>query len=566
MTLFLHLRRGAQLTPSPARPGAANRAFRRGLKPVLDVRQADLFFELGVKKGLRKIRIMTNCLFQKIRDRAEAETDRVFLRTPAGARWSFADAIASAGRFASALAELGVKPGDRVAAQVDKSPEALLLYLGAIRAGAVFLPLNTAYTVAELGYFLADAEPKVLVCSPAAREALAPAAAKAGVRSMETLGAEGRGSLSEKWSAAGEDFIDAPRGPDDLAALLYTSGTTGRSKGAMLTHGNLASNAETLVATWRFTAADALLHALPIYHTHGLFVAVNTLLFCGGSINFLAKFDPDEVLREMAQSTVMMGVPTFYTRLLRNKNLTRESLAHMRLFISGSAPLLEQTHREWRERTGHAILERYGMTETNMTTSNPYEGERIAGTVGPPLPGISVRVADPETGKLLGQEEVGVIEVRGPNVFKGYWRNPEKTAAEFREEGFFITGDVGKIDARGYVHILGRAKDLIITGGLNVYPKEVEAEIDALPGVVESAVIGLPHEDFGEGIAAVVVCAAQATLDEATVAKALSQRLAKFKLPKRVILVADLPRNAMGKVQKNVLRETYKDLFTQAAG
>lgn len=507
---------------------------------------------------------MTNHLFQQIRDRIGPATDRVFLEIPGGARLTYADAIAASARAAAALVELGVEPGDRVAAQVEKSAEALMLYLGAIRAGAIFLPLNTAYTIAELDYFLSDAQPKVVICDPARRDVLALVAAQAGVDSLETLGADGQGSFAEKCAGQRLDFNDVPRGADDLAAILYTSGTTGRSKGAMLSHGNLASNAETLVGAWRFTSADVLLHALPIYHTHGLFVAVNTLLFCGGKIILLAKFDPDECLAHMQRASVMMGVPTFYTRLLRRENLTHECAAHMRLFISGSAPLLAETHREWRARTGHAILERYGMTETNMTTSNPYEGERVAGTVGPPLPGVDVRIADPETGMVLPAENTGVVEVKGPNVFKGYWRNAEKTAAEFRGDGFFITGDIGKIDRQGYVHLIGRAKDLIITGGLNVYPKEVETEIDALPGVAESAVVGLPHDDFGEAIAAIVVRAPGASLDEEQVRGALESRLAKFKAPKRVIFVDELPRNAMGKVQKNVLRETYKDLFGAA--
>ncbi len=504
---------------------------------------------------------MTNHLFQAIRDRIGPFDARIFLETPGSVSLTFADLLSHSGRIASLLAARGVAPGDRVAAQVEKSAEALMLYLGAVRAGAIFLPLNPAYTEAELAYFLGDAEPKVVVCDPARRDALAPAAAKAAVRSLETLGADGRGSLAEASAAQAADFTDVPRGPDDLAAILYTSGTTGRSKGAMLTHANLASNAETLAAAWRVTSADVLLHALPIYHTHGLFVAVNTLLFSAGRIIFLPRFDADECLRHMPRATVMMGVPTFYTRLLRHDGLTREAAKHMRLFVSGSAPLLAETHREWRERTGGAILERYGMTEANMTTSNPYDGERLAGAVGFPLAGVELRVADPETGAVLERGQVGVLEVKGPNVFQGYWRNPEKTAAEFRPDGFFITGDLGRIDARGYVHIIGRASDLIITGGENVYPKEVEAEIDALPGVVESAVVGLPHEDFGEAVAAIVVRAADAAIDEGEVKAGLESRLARFKAPKRVIFVAELPRNAMGKVQKNALREAYRDLF-----
>jgi malonyl-CoA/methylmalonyl-CoA synthetase len=504
---------------------------------------------------------MQNHLFRAVRERTRASDEHIFLEA-AGRCWTYADMVAQSAQVANALSGLGVRPGDRIAVQVEKSPEALMLYLGVIRAGAVFLPLNTAYTIAELEYFLTDADPRIVVCDPSRRDALEPVAARAGVSAVETLAAEGSGSLAAHIGAASASFSDVARGANDLAAILYTSGTTGRSKGAMLSHGNLVSNAEVLVDTWRFTADDVLLHALPIYHTHGLFVAVNVMLFCGGTILFLPKFDADACLELMPRATTMMGVPTFYTRLLRHKGLTREATAHMRLFISGSAPLLADTHREWRERTGHAILERYGMTETNMTTSNPYDGERIAGTVGLPLPGISVRIAEPETGRLLGRDEIGVIEVSGPNVFEGYWRNPEKTAAEFRADGTFITGDLGKIDPQGYVHILGRAKDLIITGGLNVYPKEVEAEIDALPGIVESAVVGVPHEDFGEAIVAIVVRAQGAALDETAILAALEPRLAKFKLPKRVILVADLPRNAMGKVQKNILRETYRDLFS----
>lgn len=504
---------------------------------------------------------MTNHLFQKIRDAMTGRENRTFLETLDGVSLTYADMAALSARYASALAELGVTPGDRVAAQVEKSPEALMLYLGTLRAGAVFLPLNTAYTDAELDYFLANAEPKILVCDPVRHAALAPLAVKAGVQSAVTLSADGQGSLADRSAACAPDFNDTPRGPDDLAAILYTSGTTGRSKGAMLTHGNLASNAEVLAALWRFSPDDVLLHALPIYHTHGLFVAVNTMLLSGGKIIFLPKFESSQCLALMPRATAMMGVPTFYTRLLQREDLSRERAAHMRLFISGSAPLLEETHRAWFERTGHVILERYGMTETNMITSNPYDGMRKAGTVGFPLPGVALRIADPDSGAVLGQGETGVIEVKGPNVFQGYWRNLEKTAQEFRSDGFFITGDLGKIDQGGYVHILGRAKDLIISGGFNVYPKEVESEIDALSDVRESAVIGLPHGDFGEAVAAIIVPLPGASLDERSVRDALAQRLAKYKLPKRVIFVDELPRNAMGKVQKNVLRERFVDLF-----
>ena len=406
--------------------------------------------------------------------------------------------------MARVLVASGVKPGDRVAAQAEKSVPALVLYLAAVRSGAVYLPLNTAYTLNELEYFIGDAEPSLVVCDPSRAEPMAAIAAKVGAKVM-TLGADGAGTLTDAASREKPDFETVARADDDLAAILYTSGTTGRSKGAMLTHDNLASNSLTLVDYWRFSERDVLIHALPIYHTHGLFVASNVVLFAGASMIFLPKFDPDLIVKLMARATVMMGVPTFYTRLLQNAGLTRNSTRHMRLFVSGSAPLLAETHREWSARTGHAVLERYGMTETNMNTSNPYEGDRVPGAVGFPLPGVSARITDPETGKLLGPETIGMIEVKGPNVFKGYWRMPEKTKAEFRDDGFFITGDLGKIDDRGYVHILGRGKDLVISGGFNVYPKEIESEIDAMPGVVEAAVIGVPHADFGEGVTAVVV-------------------------------------------------------------
>ncbi len=418
---------------------------------------------------------------------------------------------------------------------------------------------NTAYTPTEVAYFAGDAEPTVFVCDPRKREALTEALAAVG--RGETLGAKGEGTWPSLVASAAEVPPDVSRETDDLAAILYTSGTTGRSKGAMLSHENLASNARTLVEAWRFTAQDTLIHALPIYHTHGLFVAINTLLTAGGRMIFLPRFDANEVMAHMKDATSLMGVPTFYTRLLDHPALNKENTAHMRLFVSGSAPLLAETHRAWSAKTGHAILERYGMTETNMNTSNPYDGERVPGTVGFPLPGIAIRVADPDTGAPLAQGEIGVIEVRGPNVFKGYWRMEEKTRAEFRSDGFFITGDLGKIDERGYVHIVGRGKDLVITGGFNVYPKEVETEIDAMPGVVESAVIGVPHPDFGEGVTAVVVRDKAADLSEAMVVASLEKRLAKFKQPKRVIFVDDLPRNAMGKVQKNVLRDQFGSLY-----
>jgi malonyl-CoA/methylmalonyl-CoA synthetase len=500
-------------------------------------------------------------LFSRLFDGLD-DPNRLAIETLDGEHISYADLIARAGRTANVLVARGVKPGDRVAAQTEKSVAALVLYLAAVRTGAVYLPLNTAYTLNELEYFITDAEPSLVVCDPAKAEGIGAIAAKVGAE-VETLDANGRGSLTEAAGKAESEFATVVRANDDLAAILYTSGTTGRSKGAMLSHDNLASNSLALVGYWRFTNKDVLIHALPIYHTHGLFVASNVTLFARASMIFLPKFDPDLIIKLMARATVMMGVPTFYTRLLQNPALTRESTKHMRLFISGSAPLLADTHREWAARTGHAVLERYGMTETNMNTSNPYDGERVAGAVGHPLPGVSVRVTDPETGKVLAPEAIGMIEVKGPNVFKGYWRMPEKTRSEFRDDGFFITGDLGKIDDKGYVHILGRGKDLVISGGFNVYPKEIESEIDAMPGVIESAVIGVPHADFGEGVTAVVVCNPDAGISEASVLQALDGRLAKFKMPKRVFVVDDLPRNAMGKVQKNVLRDSYSDIYTK---
>jgi malonyl-CoA/methylmalonyl-CoA synthetase len=485
---------------------------------------------------------------------------RVAVQLLDGTQFSYGDLVAQAGRVASVLRDNGVAPGDRVVVQVEKSVQALTLYLATIKAGAVFLPLNTAYTLTELKYFIADAEPVLVVCDPAKVEEIRPIATATGA-SVLTLDAMGRGALTDAASTASSDFETVSRGGDDLAAILYTSGTTGRSKGAMLTHDNLASNALTLVEHWRFTAEDVLIHALPIYHTHGLFVASNVTLFARASMVLMPSFDADQIVERMKSATVLMGVPTFYTRLLAHPSLGRESTHHMRLFISGSAPLLAETHRAWAERTGHAVLERYGMTETNMNTSNPYEGERVPGSVGPALPGVRVRVTDPDSGREIPPAEVGMIEVKGPNVFKGYWRLPEKTKEEFRTDGFFVTGDLGKIDARGYLHILGRGKDLVITGGFNVYPKEVEDVIDAAPGVLESAVIGVPHADFGEGVAAVVVPAPGTEIDESSIRRFLGGRLAKFKIPRRVFIVKELPRNAMGKVQKNVLRDNYRDAF-----
>ncbi|WP_424943988.1 malonate--CoA ligase [Aliiroseovarius crassostreae] len=463
-------------------------------------------------------------------------------------------------KMAAALVRLGVKPGDRVAVQAPKAIPMLELYVGTVLAGAVFLPLNTAYTAEEVRYFLGDATPHVFVCDTAKMDDLSPVAKACGVDHVLTLGQGGSGTLVAARDAEAPGFQAVRRAALDLAAILYTSGTTGRSKGAMLTHRALASNSETLREFWQFTDRDVLIHALPIFHTHGLFVATNVTLMAGAQAIFMGGFDADAIIASMPKATALMGVPTFYTRLLKDPRLG-EASRNMRLFVSGSAPLLAETHDRWREVTGHAILERYGMTETNMNTSNPYDGDRRAGTVGVPLPGVELKVCDPESGTTLPTGEIGVIEVRGDNVFAGYWQMPEKTAEELREDGWFITGDLGFVDDDGYVTIVGRGKDLIITGGFNVYPKEVEGVIDDLPGVNESAVIAVPHEDFGEAVVAVVVPQDGAQLDEAQVRAGVEGKLARFKQPKQVILVEELPRNTMGKVQKNVMRETYKDLF-----
>jgi malonyl-CoA/methylmalonyl-CoA synthetase len=499
-------------------------------------------------------------LFDLIVARA-GEPRQMALETSDATALTYAALFERSARAANALVSLGVEPGDRVAAQVDKSTDVIVLALACLRAGAALLPLNTAYTLAELEYFLSDAQPALTVCRPASLAAVRAMTHRLGLAAAESLGVAHDGTFAERIAAEPPEFETVPRAADDLAAILYTSGTTGRSKGAMLTHENLSSNALTLVDVWRFTSADRLIHALPVFHTHGLFVAVNVALLAGATMIYQNRFDPDAVIAAMPGATALMGVPTFYTRLLDHPGLTREACAGMRLFVSGSAPLLAETHAAWRQRTGFAILERYGMTETNMITSNPYDGERRAGTVGFPLPGVSVRISEAETGAPLLAGEIGVIEVKGPNVFRGYWRMPEKTAQEFRPDGFFITGDLGRIDADGYIHIVGRAKDLVISGGFNVYPKEVEGEIDAIEGVLESAVIGLAHPDFGEGVTAVVVTRPGATVTEAAVLSALDGRLAKFKAPKRVFFVDALPRNSMGKVQKALLRETYKDTY-----
>jgi malonyl-CoA/methylmalonyl-CoA synthetase len=487
-----------------------------------------------------------DALFAPLSGRA---ADLLILRD--GRRITGAGFLALAARTAHALRAHGLCPGDRLAVQVAKTPEALALYGASLALGAVFLPLNPAYTPPEVDYFLRDATPRLVICDPAAEAALAPLAAGQGA-ALITLDAAGQGSLTEATRGLPDRIDPVPRTEGDIAAILYTSGTTGRAKGAMLTQDNLLSNARTLADLWRFAADDVLIHALPIFHTHGLFVATNVSLLTGGRMHFLPGFDAAEVAALMPRATALMGVPTFYTRLLDTPAFTRAATAGMRLFVSGSAPLLAETHRAFEARTGHRILERYGMTETGMITSNPHDGERRAGTVGFPLPGVEVRVAG---------EGVGGIEVRGPNVFKGYWRMPEKTAEDLRPDGWFVTGDLGRFDGDGYLHIIGRAKDLIITGGFNVYPAEVEEALDALPGVLESAVIGLPHPDFGEGVFAVLVARPGVALDPEATLAALRGRLARFKQPKAAAVVAALPRNAMGKVQKAALRAAYAAAF-----
>lgn len=502
---------------------------------------------------------MSNYLFDALTAYIQ-DQDKTFLETPEGACLTYRDMFARSAQYAGALQKLGVKAGDRVAVQVAKTPDALMLYLGTIRAGAVFLPLNTAYTPAEIAYFVGDAEPAVFVCDPLNADALAGIAQKTGAR-LQTLNADGEGSLRELADGMPTEFENVARDDEDLAAILYTSGTTGRSKGAMLSHENLASNSRTMVRYWQFRDDDVLLHALPIYHTHGLFVATNCLMIAGGTMLFLPKFDVDEVIRLLPKATSMMGVPTFYSRLLGSDAFTGDLVKHVRVFISGSAPLSAEVHREFSIRTGHAILERYGMTETNMNTSNPYDGDRRPGTVGFALPGVGLRIVDAKTGREVPVGEVGIIEVKGPNVFQGYWRMPEKTAQEFRADGYFITGDMGRVDEDGYISIVGRSKDLIISGGFNVYPAEVETVLDEIEGVAESAIIGVPHPDFGEAVVAVIAPREGAQLELEAITASVSGRLAKFKQPKKVHLEEALPRNAMGKIQKNVLRDRYKNDF-----
>ncbi len=499
-------------------------------------------------------------LYALFRARFPSDLDTCWLETADGQYYSWRDLERGSAKIANLLASLKLPEGSRIAAQVEKSPEALMLYVATIRAGFVYLPLNTAYRSAEMSYFIENASPAVVVCSPQNFGWIAQLAFKLGVSHVYTLDApaQGRnsGSLLSRAMHFDNAFDTVQRAADDLAAILYTSGTTGRSKGAMLTHGNLASNVKVLHDAWRWQQGDVLLHALPLFHIHGLFVAAHGALYSGSKMIFLPKFDSAAAVLHLPRSTVFMGVPTYYVRLLSDAAFTRETCANIRLFVSGSAPLLTETFTQFTARSGHTILERYGMSETAMLTSNPVDGQRKAGTVGPALPGVSVRVVNAE-GTPCASGEIGDIQVRGPNVFRGYWQMPEKTAEEFSSDGYFKTGDVGRFDEDGYLSIVGRSKDLIISGGYNVYPKEIESVIDDMEGVLESAVIGVPHADFGEAVTAIVVPLASTNLSEGAIIEALKLKIANFKVPKRVHFVDELPRNTMGKVQKNVLRERF---------
>ena len=508
------------------------------------------------KFQLREFSTVTNENIFTSFDRSFARAgERIAIRSQSGhTNLNFATLRSAAARYANALVALGIEPGDRITVQIEKSVANVILYLASLKVGAVYQPLNTAYTETEVAYFVADAGPKIIVCDPSRQQAMRKLGDRNKVLAVVNLDSNGEGSLASLAARMEDSHETVARNADDLAGLLYTSGTTGRSKGAMITHGNLASNAATLVKLWRITSDDVLLHALPIFHVHGLFVALNTAFLSACEIIWLGKFDAAAVIAALPRATLMMAVPTFYTRLLAAKDFDRETCRNMRLFISGSAPLLAGTHDEFSARTGHNILERYGMTETGMITSNPYEGARLAGTVGFALPDVSVRIAG---------EQPGVLEVKGPNVFKGYWRMPEKTTEDFTGDGYFITGDVATIDAEARVSIVGRAKDLIISGGFNVYPKEIEEAINALPGVVESAVVGVPHRDFGEAIIAAVNTKGPHPTEAQMIAD-LSKNLARFKLPKRIFVIEELPRNAMGKIQKADLRRRYAGIFEQA--
>ncbi len=489
-----------------------------------------------------------------------AELNSPFLYLSSGEFVTYKSFLQMAGRFANVLSNLGLVIGDRLAVQIEKSEYGLAIYAACVQMGVVYLPLNTAYMPKELHYFIENSGARMLICETSKEELLQPLVRELGIR-LATIDTSGNGSLLNALSTAPDQFQPVNRGLNDLAAILYTSGTTGRSKGAMISHQNLISNAQNLTSLWRFTKSDVLMHALPIFHTHGLFVATNVMLVSGGSMIFLPKFDLDSIFKHLPQATSMMGVPTFYTRLLTDGRLTKSNTSHMRLFISGSAPLLDETHRMFEKQTGHVILERYGMTETNMNTSNPYEGERRPGTVGFPLPDVELKITDAATGDLVPDGEIGQIEVRGPNVFQGYWDMPEKTREELRQDGFFITGDLGRKDEEGYIYIAGRNKDLIISGGYNIYPKEIEKLLDEQAGVAESAVVGIFHPDFGESPVGFLVAKPGAILDAKELNTVIVNHFARFKHPQRLIIIKELPRNSMGKVQKKVLREKYGNLF-----
>jgi malonyl-CoA/methylmalonyl-CoA synthetase len=503
-------------------------------------------------------------LFAALRAAFPSDLDAAAVETDSGLVYSWRDLDRATAMIANLLAGLKLPEGSRIAVQVEKSVEAMMLYLATLRAGYVFLPLNTAYQSAEIEYFIGNAEPAVVVCTSKNFGWVSKIAFKAGTHHVFTLNEDRTGSLLDRAAHCSDRHAIAVKAGDDLAAILYTSGTTGRSKGAELTHGNLLSNAQVLKDYWGWKPGDVLIHALPIFHVHGLFVALHGALLNGSKMIWFGKFDPKKVIERMPEATVFMGVPTLYTRMLAEKTLDKAAARNMRLFISGSAPLLIETFNEWKERTGHTILERYGMSETIMLTSNPYDaedGERRGGTVGFPLPGVGVRVRNDE-GREVPAGEIGNIEVKGPNVFKGYWRMPEKTKEEFTADGWFKTGDVGKIDSLGYVTIVGRSKDLIISGGYNVYPAEIEGYINDMPGVAESALVGVPHPDFGEVGVAVVIPKPGAKLDGERIVAQLKSQLANFKIPKQCFVVDELPRNTMGKVQKNLLREKHKQLFS----
>lgn len=499
-------------------------------------------------------------LFAALRAAFPRDLDTVAVETDNGLAYSWRDLERGTAMIANLLASLKLEEGARIAVQVEKSVEAMMLYLATLRAGYVFLPLNTAYQKAEIEYFVGNAQPAVVISTPGNFGWVSKIAFQAGTRHVFSLGDDRSGTLLERASRHSDQHAVVQRGADDLAAILYTSGTTGRSKGAMLTHGNLLSNAQVLKDYWGWREGDVLIHALPIFHVHGLFVALHGALLNGSKMLWFGKFDPKKVIERMVDATVFMGVPTLYTRMLAEARLNKVVARNMRLFVSGSAPLLAETFAEWKERTGHDILERYGMSETVMLTSNPYDGERRGGTVGFPLPGVQLRVRG-DDGADLPTGEIGGIEVKGPSVFKGYWQMPEKTKEEFTADGWFKTGDVGRIDERGYVTIVGRSKDLIISGGYNVYPAEIEGYLNDMPGVAESALVGVPHPDFGEVGVAVVVPKAGADLDADALVATLKSRLANFKIPKRCFVVPELPRNTMGKVQKNLLRDQHKALF-----